>query len=166
MPFFLYVILHPFLSSMGSPPPPFFKPKRYYPKIPQHLSSKIPIKSWGNLAIWWWHNIMCILFKICITFWETNEMEDKELKKKNPATLCWTFIIIPFIMDSKLTWIFQDKCLIDYPENKRSLGILRLAQCPPLITVNRDVDQKKCHFLWRWTHGAFWCIGVGSKGAK
>lgn len=69
-------------------------------------------------------------------------------------------------MDSKLTWIFQDKCLIDYPENKRSLGILTPAHRPPLITVNRDGDQKKCRFLWCWTHGAFWHSGVGSKGAS
>lgn len=84
---------------------------------------------------------------------------------KNPASLSWSFIIIPFVIDSKLARIFQDKCLIDYPENKQSLGILRLAHCPPLITVNRAVDQKNCHFLWHWTHRVFGVIGVGHRGS-
>lgn len=81
-------------------------------------------------------------------------------------TLSQSFIIIPFIIDSKLAWIFQDKYLIDYLENKRSLGVLRLAHCPPLITVTRDVDKKKCHFLWRRTHQAHGGIGVGAVGVK
>lgn len=70
-------------------------------------------------------------------------------KTKTPATLSRSSVIIPFIIDSKRAWIFQDKCLIDYPRNKRSLGSLGLARCSPLITVSRDVEQEKCHFLWR-----------------
>lgn len=87
--------------------------------------------------------VLAHVVKFLWHFRETNKTEPNSQirvwKTTHTATLLSSFIIIPFIIDSKLAWIFQDKCLIDYLQHKRSLGILVCSLSSP--------DYRK---QWSW----------------
>lgn len=81
-------------------------------------------------------------------------------KATHTVTPLSSFIIIPFIIDSKLAWIFQDKCLIDYLKNKRSLGLQACSlPCPDYckqrgwpegMSLSLAPDTRDILRHWKW----------------